>query len=196
MTRQDLEQRVTRVAEAVLAEQQFVSAIDVLVGLGWLAPSHVDTWRQGRVEALEQVVQANLAKSSAAMAALRQWAQNRGLNPSQTDYIARTRDRRELRFSASADADIERAYRTHWVASDLSRDAVKRQSRPPDLVVISPIKEWTCTSCGGTGDLLFMEDAGRGASTARTWAISPFCRLVMPRLLGVPRKSADLRRWW
>jgi hypothetical protein len=160
MTRQDLEQRVTRVAEAVLAEQQFVSAIDVLVGLGWLAPSHVDTWRQGRVEALEQVVQANLAKSSAAMAALRQWAQNRGLNPSQTDYIARTRDRRELRFSASADADIERAYRTHWVASDLSRDAVKRQSRPPDLVVISPIKEWTCTSCGGTGDLLFMEDAG------------------------------------
>ncbi len=54
MTRQGLEQRVTRVAEAVLAEQQFVSAIDVLVGLGWLAPSHVDTWRQGRVEALEQ----------------------------------------------------------------------------------------------------------------------------------------------
>ena len=160
MTRQDLEQRVTRVAEAVLAEQQFVSAIDVLVGLGWLAPSHVDTWRQGRVEALEQIVQANLAKSSAAMAALRQWAQNRGLNPSETDYIARTRDRRELRFSASADAAIERAYRTHWVSSDLSRDAVKRQSRPPDLVVISPIKEWTCMSCGGTGDLLFMEDAG------------------------------------
>lgn len=160
MTRQDLEQRVTRVAEAVLAEQQFVSAVDVLVGLGWLAPSHVDTWRQGRIETLEQVVQANLAKSSAAMAALRQWAQNRGLNPSETDYIARTRDCRELRFSASAGAAIERAYRTHWVSSDLSRDAVKRQSRPPDLVVISPIKEWTCVSCGGIGDLLFMEDAG------------------------------------
>jgi len=91
---------------------------------------------------------------------LRQWAQNRGLNPSETDYIARTRDRRELRFSASADAAIERAYRTHWVSSDLSRDAVKRQSRPPDLIVISPLKEWTCTSCGDTGDLLFMEDAG------------------------------------
>ena len=105
-------------------------------------------------------MQANLAKSSAAMAALRQWAQNRGLNPSETDYVARTRDHRELRFSASADAAIERAYRTHWVSSDLSRDAVNRQSRPPDLVVISPIKEWTCTSCGGTGDLLFMEDAG------------------------------------
>jgi len=62
------------------------------------------------------------------MAVLRQWAQNRGLNPSETDYIARARDRRELRFSASADAAIERAYRTHGVSSDLSRDAVKRQS--------------------------------------------------------------------
>ena len=78
MTRQDLEQRVTRVAEAVLAEKRFVSAIDVLVGLGWLAPSHLDTWRQGRVEALEQVVQANLAKSAAAMAAFEQGRRTAG----------------------------------------------------------------------------------------------------------------------
>ncbi|OIN80983.1 hypothetical protein BMG05_09630 [Mycobacterium malmoense] len=61
MARQHVEQRVTRVAEAVLADQPFVSAIDALVGLGWLAPSHVDNWRQGRVDVLEQVVQANLA---------------------------------------------------------------------------------------------------------------------------------------
>jgi len=60
MTRQHLEQRVTKVVEVVLAEQRFVSAIDVLVGLGWLAPSHLDNWRQGRVETLEQIVQANL----------------------------------------------------------------------------------------------------------------------------------------
>lgn len=31
---------------------------------------------------------------------------------------------------------------------------------PSDLVVISPIKDWTCAQCGGTGDLLLMEDAG------------------------------------
>jgi hypothetical protein len=47
MTRQDLEQRVTRAAETALAEQRFVSAIDVLLGLGWLAPysSHVSRRR-------------------------------------------------------------------------------------------------------------------------------------------------------
>jgi hypothetical protein len=160
MSRQDLEQRVRRASEAALAEKRFVSAIDVLLGLGWLAPSHVDQWRQGRVESLERVVQANLSKITAAMAAFRRWARDRGLNPSETDYVARTRDRRQLRFSVSGDATIERAYRTHWVSPDLSARAVERQSRPPDLVVISPLKEWTCTSCGDTGGLLFMEDAG------------------------------------
>jgi hypothetical protein len=160
MTRQDLERRVTRAAEEALAEQRFVSAIDVLLGLGWLAPSHLDRWRQGRVDSLERVVQANLSKITVAMAAFRCWAHDRGLNPSQTDYVARTRDRRQLRFSVSGDAAIERAYRTHWVSQDLSERAVERQSRVPDLVVISPVNEWTCTSCGDTGDLLFMENAG------------------------------------
>jgi hypothetical protein len=160
MTRQDLEQRVRRAAEAALAEQRFVSAIDVLLGLGWLAPSHLDRWRQGRAESLERVVQANLSKITVAMAAFRRWARDRGLNPSQTDYVARTRDRRQLRFSVSGDAAIERAYRTHWVSPDLSGRAVERQSRVPDLVVIWAVKEWTCTSCGDTGELLFMEDAG------------------------------------
>ena len=36
----------------------------------------------------------------------------------------------------------------------------KPQSRPSDLIVVSPVKKWTCTSCGGTGDLLKMEDGG------------------------------------
>ncbi|HYB34785.1 MAG TPA: DUF2293 domain-containing protein [Mycobacterium sp.] len=160
MARQNLEQRVRRAAEAALAEQRFVSAIDVLLGLGWLAPSHLNQWRQGQIDSLERVIQANLSKVTTAMAALAQWARDRGLNPSETDYVARTRDRHQLRFSVSGDAAIERAYRTHWVSPELSQRAVQRQSRPPDLIVIWPLKEWTCTSCGGTGDLLFMEGPG------------------------------------
>jgi hypothetical protein len=160
MMGQDLEHRVSRAADAALAEQRFVSSIDVLLGLGWLAPSHLDQWRQSRVESLESVVQANPSKVTKAMAAFRGWASERGLIPSETEYVARTRDRRRLRFSVSGDTAVERAYRTHWVSPDLSQRAVDRQSRPPDLLVISPIKEWTCTSCGDTGDLLLMEDAG------------------------------------
>lgn len=160
MARQDLERRVRRTAEEALTRQRFVSAIDVLLGLGWLAPTHLDRWRQGRVESLEHVVQANLRKVTAAMAELRRWAQAKGLNPAETAYLARTRGRRPLRFSVSGDDAIELAYRTHWVAPELSQRTVERQSRPPDLVVIWAVNEWTCTSCGDTGDLLFMQDTG------------------------------------
>lgn len=159
-----LAQRVEQAAEAALAKQSYVSAIDVLLGLGWLAPTHLDEWRQGRVQCLERVVQASLPKLSTAMAVLRRWAHRHGLVPSETGYVARTRDRRPLRFSVSGTTEIERAYRTHWVSPELSaakrERLAKRQSRPPDLVVISPLQDWTCAICSGTGDLLIMQDTG------------------------------------
>jgi hypothetical protein len=37
-----LEQRVARATEVVLEQRQHVSAVDLLVGLGWLAPSRVE----------------------------------------------------------------------------------------------------------------------------------------------------------
>jgi hypothetical protein len=42
VARQDIQARVRRVAEQALAERQYVRPIDVLLGLGWLAPSHLD----------------------------------------------------------------------------------------------------------------------------------------------------------
>ncbi|HVF14052.1 MAG TPA: DUF2293 domain-containing protein [Acidimicrobiales bacterium] len=162
--RPSLEDRVVRVAEAALAERSVVSPIDVLIGLGWLTPQAVDAWRQGRADDLERLAQANLHKLSAAMAVLRRWAADRGLRPSETAYVARTRDRRPLRFSRSGDAAVEAAYRTHWVAPDLSeakqRRLTERQSASPDLVVISPLRDWSCTACDKTGDLLIMEGPG------------------------------------
>lgn len=35
-----------------------------------------------------------------------------------------------------------------------------QQGKPADLVVILPLKDWTCAGCGGTGDFLKMEDPG------------------------------------
>ena len=163
-TRDKVERRVVAAAEAALAAQGFVSAIDVLTGLGWLPPGNVDRWRQGRVDCLEPVTTASLPKISRAMAAFRGWAVARELRPSETAYVARTRDRRPLRFSSSGDPAVEGAYSTHWVSSGLSeakrKRLAERHSRPPDLVVISPVNDWTCTACAGTGGLLMMENAG------------------------------------
>lgn len=163
MENSSLEERVIRAAEATLAERSYVSPVDVLLRLGWLAPTHLDLWRQGRIESLEQMVQAGLGKQSTAMRTLRTWASRRGLLSSETAYVARTRDRRMLRFSVSGNPDIERAYRTHWVSPDLSARKAERlraaANQPPDLVVIDPLHEWTCAGCSTTGTgLLLMQD--------------------------------------
>jgi hypothetical protein len=164
MTDRGIEDRVARAAEAALADRQFVAPVDVLMGVGWLQPGVVDRWRQGRVEYLEAAAQVDPSKLSAAMAAFRRWTERHRLQPSETEYVARTRDRRRLRFTSSGDPAIERAYSTHWVSPELSerkRERLReRQSRPPDLVVISPIRDWACAECSGSGDLLMMDDAG------------------------------------
>jgi hypothetical protein len=147
-----------------VAERSYVAPIDVLVGMGWLPPVRVDEWRQGRLACLERGMQANLTKVSTAMRLFGQWAGAKGLMPSETSYVSRTRDRRQLRFSVTGDPEIERAYRTHWVSPGLSEAKLRRlgerQSRPPELVVISALNDWVCSECSGTGDLLIMEGPG------------------------------------
>ncbi len=159
-----LERRVAGAAEALLARDRSVSPIDVLVAIGWLPQGMLEGWRRGRVECLEGVAPVHADKLAAVLEHLRRWAAGKGLAPSEVAYLAATRDRRPLRFTADGDQEIERAWRTHWLRPDLSQAArertVRRQSRPPDLVVIEPLNEWTCTGCGGSGWLLFMEDPG------------------------------------
>jgi hypothetical protein len=159
-----LRQRVESAAEAALRDSKSVSAVDVFDGIGWLPGHLVDRWRQGRADSLEQVMNVGPEKLAQAMEMLRAWAQAGGLVPTETGYLAATRDRRPLRFTSDGDAALEKACRTHWVSPDLSEARrsrlAERQSRAPDLVVIEPLKEFTCTGCGDTGPYLIMEDPG------------------------------------
>lgn len=183
-----IEQRVSRVADDIFAAQQHVGAVDVLNRIGWLPAPRIDEWRQGRVECLESTMQVRPEKIPKALQALQRWAQERGLVAAEMEYVARTRDRRPLRFSVSGEAGVERAYRTHWTSPELSevqRDRlVERQSTPPELVVITPLNDWTCVSCGGTGDLLLMQQEG------------PVCMgcAALDHLVFLPRGDAGLTR--
>ena len=99
------------------------------------------------------------------MEIFRSWAEGKELLASETSYVARTPQRQALRFTRSGDPGIERFYRTHWVSPKLPERKrarlTEKASRPPELVVIQPLnREWACHRCGGTGDLLIMEDAG------------------------------------
>jgi hypothetical protein len=163
--RKKLEDRVVRAAEAALQAQHYVRPIDVLVGIGWLAPGEEKRWRQGQTDYLERAVQANLKKISELMKQFRRWANAKGLLPRESQYVSQTRDRRALRFSISGEPSIEQAYRTHWVSAALSERKrarlAEKTDRPPELVAVMPLKaEWKCHRCGGTGSLLVMENPG------------------------------------
>ena len=97
------------------------------------------------------------------MAIFRRWATDRGLRPSRprTSPAPGTADR-----CASAAAETMPSSRLSDAlgVTELSEAKVRRladkQSQPPDLVVVSATRDWTCTTCSDTGDLLFMEGPG------------------------------------
>jgi hypothetical protein len=183
-----LRRRVVDAAETVLAHDRVVAPIDVLSLIGWLPLSVIDQWRQGRLLHLEERMSTRPAKRATAMRLLEGWARQRGLRPTEISYVSSTRDRRPLRFTAGGEEEVERAYRTHWVSPELSERQqerlTERRSRPPDLVAISPLNEWTCALCGGTGDLLLMEEPG------------PVCLVCaeMDHLVLLPSGDATLSR--
>jgi hypothetical protein len=160
-----LADRVAKVAEAALAAESHVSAIDVLVGVGWLYPRADGEWRRGQIDCLEEAMQIPPERIADALELLRAWATQRGLIASETRYVSRTPDRHDLGFSRGGDPAIERAYRTHWISPSLPEKTRERlagkASRAPELVVIIPRNtDWTCHRCGETGDLLMMEKPG------------------------------------
>ena len=119
--RNQLRERIVRAAEAALAHYQYVSAIDILTGAGLLAPTHVESWRKGRIDFLERVIQVNLKKNSQSMAMFCHWALANGLQPSENRYVRRTRTGTvDLQFSKSRDPAIEKSYRMYYVSPALS----------------------------------------------------------------------------
>jgi hypothetical protein len=161
----ELEQRVVRAAEAALLRQQYVSAIDVLCGMGLLTPTHVDSWRKGRIDFLERAVQGNLSKISSSMEIFRRWAQEKGLKPSETHSMRRARNgTMALQFSKSGDPAVEKSYRTQYVSPALSEFKQQRlqeklsESQKP--VVFEVLRDAQCSECGAEmaqGSFLLME---------------------------------------
>lgn len=121
--------------------------------MGLLASSQVDSWRKGRVDFLEQVIQGNLKKISLSMAIFRRWATEIGLKPSETQYVRHSRAGNiALRFSKSGEPGIEKSYRTHFVSPELSEKKQQRLQerleKSPQPVVFQNLRESDCSECG------------------------------------------------
>ncbi|MFQ5753374.1 MAG: hypothetical protein ACE5HI_15390 [bacterium] len=190
--RQSLIKRIHSSAENTLYHQGYVSPLDVLMGIGFLQPVHVKDWRNGKIPYLEKVIQANLNKISFAMKCFRQWAAIKGLKPSMTTYLAKTRGpKKELRFCKSGSQAIEKAYRTHYVDPKLSEKKQERIQKkleePPELVVFAITKSSHCSKCEKEIEkkgFLYMEDD------------KPFCMKCagFDDLVFLPRGDAAMTR--
>ena len=100
--KEELADRVARAAQLALAQQHFVSPLDVLLGIGWVDGGTVKRWQKGQIDCLEAVLQARPTRIVEAMRLLRAWAQAHELWLSEAPYPAATPRREALRFSATA----------------------------------------------------------------------------------------------
>ncbi len=133
-----------------LAKKKAVTPVDVCLGIGWLSSSHVEAWRQGRVGSLRECLPVDDARLAQFLDCLGAWARAAGLEPAEADFVSATRDRRALLFTAGAGPEAERSWRTRWIPADLppaDRERIaRRQEKPPDLVVVMPVKDWRCAA--------------------------------------------------
>jgi len=157
--------RVRRAAEDALARTGSVAVTDVLVGIGWLAPVHVERWRRGRIEHLADLVPVGSERLHEVLVLVQAWAREQGLP--EHEIVPTGADPRSAgpRSADQPDTDVEAAISRCWTRPDLpERQAdrlVEKRRTPPELVVINPLKQdWSCHECGDGGDLLIMEDPG------------------------------------
>ena len=160
-----LKQRVIQAAVEALNRQHYVSLIDVFLGMGLLQYVHVEQWRKKKIPYLEECLQGSFEKTSFCKQCFHSWAQEQGLTPQVTKYLARTNEaQKNLKFTNDDDPATEEMYRTHYFSPSVS--ATKRQkihekvNKTPELVVFITGKNFQCSKCHKEflkGSFLLME---------------------------------------
>ncbi|MFC7395196.1 hypothetical protein [Scopulibacillus cellulosilyticus] len=116
MNRQEMAIRVRNIAEAIVYEKGYVSAVDLFIRMDKLSVKDHEKWRKRQVPYLERGIMGNLKQLSYIMKELRSYAQNRGLKPSWTYYYSWGKGPKvKLQFSKYGDPSVEKIYATHFV---------------------------------------------------------------------------------
>ena len=148
----NIKERVIRSAELALNDQQYVSAIEVFLRMGWLQFVHVQDWKRGKIPFLEMYIEIKPERMAYAMECFSEWACKKGLKPSLVEYLARTSGaKRELQFSENGNPQVELFYKTHFISPHLSekkqQTLEKKNSQPAELVVFLTVTDSQCNRC-------------------------------------------------
>ncbi len=186
-------ERVVRAAQAALGATGSVGPLELLQQMRLLQPSHVDSWRHGRLEVLETCIEGSPKKLARAFHLFHEWARELGLKRIEASYLrADRRGHQPLRVTLSGDPDQEAFYRTHYVPGDLSErrqaQVEAKLKKAPDLIVFETVAESvSCSECQAEllqGNMLFMENG------------QPLCLgcADLDRLEYLPRGDAAMSR--
>ena len=108
----NMEQRIQSAMYQQCQSRGYATPVNVPMDIGYLDKRKYEDWRAGRVPYLEAVCTANLHKLSEVLKVMRSYAANTGLTPSFSSYKHKSK---QLRFSKSGNAQVEKAYATHYV---------------------------------------------------------------------------------
>lgn len=158
--------RVEQAADAILKAKGSAGPLELMLQLGWLAPSHFQRWQKGIIPTLLDLMQVSPEKRGKAFRHFEQWARDRRLKPVQIPYIRSTPGGEvPLTISPGNDPITEQFFQTHYIPEDLPEKktgrTVAKLSKPQDIVVFETVSHSViCTGCEtelGKGDFLFME---------------------------------------
>jgi hypothetical protein len=157
--------RAIEAAEDLLRSQKAVSPVEVMLKIRRLEPSHIKQWERGLIGSLGEMVQGRLDRIVEMLLALREWALQKGLTPTEVAYRRHTREgEQELRFTPDAEPELEKLFRTHYVAPELGeakqKKLVEKAGQAKQPVVFDNLRPSTCSECGteiDKGDFLYME---------------------------------------
>jgi hypothetical protein len=122
--------KVSRVVASILTREKIVAPTAVLVGMGLLKPTDLESWQRGQVPYLEYVIDCNLTRLSRLLRILRFHAHDLNLQPKRAEYRRiGARSGPLLRFTKTGDKRLEEAYSTHLVWPGKNLPAVTTVTR-------------------------------------------------------------------
>jgi hypothetical protein len=163
-----LHERVINAAQAVLKSEGTVGPLELLQAMGFLSPSHVQSWRKGIADytPIERWIQCGPDKLRNTYIIFQEWVTAQGLQPIESPYLGTTvRGSAPLPVTLDGDPAREKFFATRYAPANLAPAKAKKikekLEKAPDLVVFELIsKESKCSECGKElfkGNYLVME---------------------------------------
>lgn len=123
MNEQELIKRIEASMVSQCYSRGYAAPVDVLIEIGVLTKRNYTEWRYGKVSYLEKVCMGNLKKMRLIISQIQNCGRNHKFKESYTYYRQwASKTTKLLQFSKYNDADLEKAFATHYVDTERAKE--------------------------------------------------------------------------